>query len=71
MKSNNVEHTKSPTEDTLDLNQLPRHAERQGMPLISKPKSSSVRPRTKMVELCSYCGDPYPHKDTCKVKGAT
>ena len=44
MKSNNLEHTKSPTEDTLDLNQLPRHAERQGMPLISKPKSSSVRP---------------------------
>ena len=19
-----------------------------------------------MVELCSYCGDPYPHKGTCK-----
>ena len=71
MKSNNLEHTKSPTEDALDLNQLPRHTEKQGMCLIPKPKSSSVCPRTKMVELCRYCGDLYPHKCTCTTKGAT
>ena len=71
MKSNNLEHTKAPTDDTFDLNKLSKHAERQGMRLIPKPKSSSVRPRTKMVELCRYCGDPYPHKGTCKAKGTT
>ena len=53
MKSNNLEHTKAPTDDTLDLNQLSKHAERQGMRLIPKPKSSSFHPRSKMVvELC-------------------
>ena len=28
IKSNNLEHTKAPTDDTLDLNQLSKHAER-------------------------------------------
>ena len=51
MKSNNLEHTKSPTDYTLDLNQLSEHAERQGIHHISKPKRSSFRLRTKMVEL--------------------
>ena len=71
MKSNNLEQTKALTDDTLDLNQLYKHAERKGMRIILKPKSSSVRPRTKMVELCRHCGDPYPHKATCKAKRAT
>ena len=62
---------RAPTDDTLDLSKLSKHAEREGMRLIPKPKSSSVRPQTKMVELCRYCGDPYPHKGTCKAKGTT
>lgn len=70
MKASTIEPTQESTytEERLDVNQLVRLTDRQGMRLAPKKQQQKA---TKLMECCRYCDGHVPHRSPCKARGAT